>query len=62
MAVDAASFAQGSSYIDLLPVGPGPTTRLERTGVRYFNARWLPDGKRVVVRAQEAQQQARLLS
>jgi hypothetical protein len=51
---------QGSKYLDLLPVGAGQMRRIERSGVKYFGARWLPDGKRMVVNAQEAPHPPRL--
>jgi Tol biopolymer transport system component len=39
-------------YMDIVPTGPGPTRKLERPGLALLDARWLPDGGRVVVRAQ----------
>jgi dipeptidyl aminopeptidase/acylaminoacyl peptidase len=37
----------------LLPTGTGETRTLEKHGLEYFDARWLPDGKRMVVLARE---------
>lgn len=51
---------RGSSYIELLPVGPGATRRIQQPGFAYNNARWLPDAKRLVVRAREQNQLPRL--
>jgi len=59
LAVDPGPF-QGGKYLDLLPVGAGPMRRIERSGVTYVNARWLPDGKRIVLQAREASHQSRL--
>ena len=35
----------------MIPTGPGEARRLERPGLTLLDARWLPDGKRVVARA-----------
>jgi len=51
---------RGSSYIEPLPVGPGATRRIQQPGFAYNNARWLPDAKRLVVRAREQNQLPRL--
>jgi Tol biopolymer transport system component len=59
LATDSSAFP-GAAYLDLLPVGPGQARRIERPGVTYLNARWVPDGKRLVVLAQEARQRPRL--
>jgi eukaryotic-like serine/threonine-protein kinase len=42
----------GSPHFDVIPTGPGETSRLERAGLRLLGARWLADGRNVVVRAQ----------
>ena len=39
----------GSPHFDVIPTGPGEALRLERPGLRLFQARWLPDGQNVVV-------------
>jgi serine/threonine protein kinase len=59
LATDSSAFP-GAAYLDLLPVGPAPARRIERPGVTYWNARWVPVGKRLVVLAQEARQRPRL--
>jgi hypothetical protein len=56
-----ASSAPGPSRaLDLLPVGPGEVRRIERPGVTFLQARWLPQGFRLVVRASEQDRNARL--
>jgi hypothetical protein len=56
-----ASSAPGSTRaLDLLPVGPGEVKRIERPGVTFVQARWLPQGFRLVVRASEQDRTARL--
>jgi hypothetical protein len=42
--------------MDIVPTGPGPTRKLERPGLALLDARWLPDGGRVVARAQASEQ------
>jgi Tol biopolymer transport system component len=49
-----------SPSLDLVPTGSGQTARLERPGLTLLNARWLPDGRRVVVRARAGENQPRL--
>jgi len=41
----------GPTHLDVIPTGPGEARRLERPGLTLLDARWLPDGKRVVARA-----------
>jgi Tol biopolymer transport system component len=41
----------GSPHLDVIPTGPGQPGRLERPGLLLLTARWLPDGRSVVVRA-----------
>ena len=36
-------------HLDLIPTGAGTSRRLERVGLTLVAARWLPDGKRVLV-------------
>ncbi|HYN08469.1 MAG TPA: protein kinase [Vicinamibacterales bacterium] len=50
----------GQSGYDVLPTGAGQPRRLERQGLTIFGAKWLPDGQRVVARAQESDRHARL--
>lgn len=54
------SLALPSPYIDLVPTGAGDRRRVPETGLVYFNARWLRDGKRVVVAGAEPGHGARL--
>ena len=49
-----------SPYLDLIPTGAGSARRLERPGLTLSNAKWLPDSRRVVARAQSGQGPARL--
>jgi hypothetical protein len=35
-------------YLELLPTGAGEARRLEVPGMQFRNARWLPDGERIV--------------
>ena len=49
-----------SSYLELLPTGAGEPRRLPANGLEYFAARWLPDGKRIIVSAAESGRQTRL--
>jgi dipeptidyl aminopeptidase/acylaminoacyl peptidase len=39
-------------HFDVIPTGPGQVSRLERPGLKLLRARWLPDGRNVVVLAQ----------
>jgi Tol biopolymer transport system component len=50
----------GPPHLDLIPTGPGRASRLERPGLTLLHARWLPDGRRVVVRARAGENQPRL--
>jgi hypothetical protein len=38
-------------HLDVIPTGPGQARRLERPGLKLDRARWLADGRQVVVRA-----------
>jgi dipeptidyl aminopeptidase/acylaminoacyl peptidase len=40
-------------YLELLPTGPGQARRIQLPGIGFSNARWLPDGRSAIVRAQE---------
>jgi eukaryotic-like serine/threonine-protein kinase len=56
-----ASREMGSSpSLDLLPTGAGEVRRIERPGVTFLDAAWLPDGVRVLVRAREETNAPRL--
>lgn len=48
------------AYLDVIPTGAGEATRIERAGLRLFSARWLADGRRVVVRGQAGSGRPRL--
>ncbi|HYW32010.1 MAG TPA: protein kinase, partial [Gemmatimonas sp.] len=50
----------GATHFAIIPTGPGETRRLERDGLTLLGARWLSDGRRVVVRANTAGARARL--
>ncbi|MEO5815059.1 MAG: protein kinase [Gemmatimonadaceae bacterium] len=50
----------GSTHFDVIPTGPGEAQRLERPGLALLDARWLPDGQNVVVRARTNKGPARL--
>ena len=50
----------GSPHLDVVPTGPGQAFRLERPGLRLLGARWLGDGRTVVVRADPGNGRARL--
>ena len=41
----------GAPHLTVIPTGPGQPRRLERSGLRLLGARWLADGRTVVVRA-----------
>jgi eukaryotic-like serine/threonine-protein kinase len=49
-----------SPYLELLPTGAGEPRRLQGNGLTYTGARWLPDGKRVIVSALEPGHRSRL--
>ena len=49
-----------SPYLELLPTGAGEPRRFAANGLAYFEARWLPDGKRIIVSAVESGRQTRL--
>jgi hypothetical protein len=42
-----------SPYLELVPTGPGEPRRFAGDGLVYTGARWLPDGKRIVIAARE---------
>ena len=48
------------SHLDVIPTGPGEAFRLERPGLTMLGARWLPDGREVVVLARTGDGPARL--
>jgi len=54
----AATFP--SPYLELVPTGAGEPRRIQSNGLEYFYARWLPDGKRVILSASEPGKQSRL--
>jgi dipeptidyl aminopeptidase/acylaminoacyl peptidase len=56
----AITAGPGQSGYHVLPTGAGEPRRLERQGLTILDARWLPDGQRVVVSAREANRNARL--
>ena len=49
----AVSFSANSPspYLELLPTGAGEPRRFPGNGILYTGARWLPDGKRIIVLA-----------
>jgi hypothetical protein len=49
-----------SPYLELLPTGTGEPRRLPGHGLAYLDARWLPDGKRIIAWAMEPDHQPRL--
>ena len=49
-----------SPYLELLPTGAGEPRRFAVNGLAYFGARWLPNGKRIIVSAVESGRQTRL--
>ena len=49
-----------SPYLELLPTGAGEPRRLPGNGLSYTGARWLPDGKRIIVSAIEPGHRTRL--
>jgi hypothetical protein len=49
-----------SPHLDLIPTGAGSARRLELTGLALLDARWLRDGRRLIVRAQAGQGLPRL--
>jgi dipeptidyl aminopeptidase/acylaminoacyl peptidase len=52
--------AEASAYLEIIPTGAGTTQRLPGEGLTYTNARWLPDGRRIVVSAFESGRRTRL--
>ena len=56
----ASSSSLPSPYLELLPTGAGEPRRLQGHGLAYYGARWLPDGKRIIVSAVESGHQTRL--
>lgn len=55
-----SSLSSPSPHLELLPTGPGEPRRLPSHGLGYNGARWLPDGKRIIVSAIEPGHRARL--
>jgi eukaryotic-like serine/threonine-protein kinase len=56
-------FSDGSgTFIDVVPTGAGDPRRLPGEGLTYSNARWLPDGQKVIIRAAEKGHRMRLFS
>ena len=52
---------QGREGLRVIPVGAGEAVMLPRGTIdRYYNSRWLPDGRRVLVAAQETDRPKRL--
>jgi len=51
---------QGGPAAEVLPTGAGDSRRLDVPGLNILGARWLPDGRRVVARAEEQGRPARL--
>ncbi len=49
-----------SPYLELLPTAAGEPRRLPGNGLAFFGARWLPDGKRIIVSAVESGRPTRL--
>lgn len=49
-----------SMHLDLVPTGAGSVQRLERPGLQLRDARWLPDGEHMLVRAMPPEGTARL--
>jgi eukaryotic-like serine/threonine-protein kinase len=44
---------KSESFIDIVPTGAGDTTRLPGSNLNFSDARWLPDGRRIISRAAE---------
>ncbi|MEY2855227.1 MAG: hypothetical protein RL030_2359, partial [Pseudomonadota bacterium] len=59
MNVDQVMGRSGTT-LDVVPTGAGETRRLPGAGLSYSDARWLPDGKQIVVRAAEQGRRNRL--
>jgi eukaryotic-like serine/threonine-protein kinase len=59
MNVDQVLGRSGTS-IDIVPTGAGESRRLPGEGWNYSSARWLPDGKRILLRAAEKDRRMRL--
>jgi hypothetical protein len=49
-----------SSYLNLIPTGAGEARRLQGGTLLFSGARWLPDGRRILVTAAEAGRPTRL--
>ena len=47
-------------YLEVIPTGPGQSARVERPGLSLLNARWLPDGRNILVWARPVGASARL--
>jgi tRNA A-37 threonylcarbamoyl transferase component Bud32 len=52
--------ANGAPHFEVVPTGPGEASRMARPGLTLLQARWLPDGQRVVARARANDGAARL--
>ncbi len=50
----------GARHLDVLPTGAGEARRISREGLKLTHARWLANGREVVVRAETASGAARL--
>ena len=50
----------GSPHLDVIPTGAGEARQLARPGLTLAEARWLPDGRSVVVQARTQNRAARL--
>ena len=50
----------GAPHFDVIPTGAGEALRLERRGLTFLEARWLPNGRDVLVRARAAKGVAHL--
>ena len=60
-AISAPSAPDGTSaYLEIIPTGAGTSRRLPGDGLTYTSARWLPDGRRIVVSASESGHRTRL--
>ena len=54
------SVAFPSPYLEIVPTGAGDRRRLPDNGLGYVTAKWLPDGKRILVSAVERGRRMRL--
>lgn len=55
-----AKTSANADHLDVIPTGAGQAVRLERAGLNLLRARWLADGRRIVVRARRGGGPARL--